>query len=166
MKGKIRVLAGAGRIKNAAILGLALRAVGNDCRVYIARFLRPWKEEEWKGLAHLDGQVMFRHFRLTDPQEKEIQKIEQESWPAAQEALEEIGRAIKSQEYSLVILDEINLAACFGFLSIEDLLSLIAITPEKVELVLTGNCPDPRIIWQADSVTTFQEIKTNECGCN
>ncbi len=162
MKGKLRILAGSGKIKNAAILGLVLRAVGNDRRVYIARFLRPWLKEEWKGLVRLNGQVTIRQFGIMDSLGREGEKIKKEGCPAAREVLDEIMRVLKSQEYSLVILDEVNVAACWGFLTIEDLLFLIALTPEKVELVLTGNCPDPQIIWQADTVATFQEIKNNE----
>ncbi|MGQ9693858.1 MAG: cob(I)yrinic acid a,c-diamide adenosyltransferase [Thermodesulfobacteriota bacterium] len=157
MAGFIRVLAGAGKVKNAAVLGLALRAVGFGHRVYLARFLRPWAEEEWQGLAHLDGQVIFRQFA-----ERDLLTNNLLADPFT--ALGEIIQAIKSQNYPLVILDEANVAACLGLLSIPDLLALIEITPERVELVLTGNCPDPRIIWQADSVTTFQEIKNNEKG--
>lgn len=159
MRGFVRVMAGAGKIKNAAVLGLALRAVGNGQRVYLARFLRPWAEEEWQGLARLDGQVVFRQFGEVD--------LLPPTLPAsALHPLEEVIQEIKSQKYSLIILDEVNVAACFGFLTIMDLLSLIEIIPGQTELVLTGNCPDPRIIWQADSVTTFQEIKAKGQRCN
>jgi ATP:corrinoid adenosyltransferase len=43
-------------------MGLALRAVGAGGRIYIARFLKAWEDEEWKSFARLDGDIMFRQF--------------------------------------------------------------------------------------------------------
>ena len=157
MRGFVRVMAGAGKIKNAAVLGLALRAVGCGQRVYLVRFLRPWAEEEWQGLARLDGEVVFRQFAEVDLFTGNLLSNPFHPW-------DEIIQEIKSQKYSLIILDEVNVAACLGFLTIADLLTLINTIPAQMELVLTGNCPDPRIIWQADSVTTFQEIKSHGQG--
>lgn len=159
MRGFVRVMAGAGIIKNAAVLGLALRAVGRGQRVYIMRFLKPWTEEECQGLARLDGQVVFRQFAEGDLLTGNLTVNPPPPW-------DELIHVIKSEKYLLIILDEVNSAVCLGFLNITDLLTIINTIPAQMELVLTGNCPDPRIIWQADRVTTFQEIKTNEEGFN
>lgn len=154
MRGFVRVMAGAGKIKNAAVLALALRAVGCGQRVYIGRFLRPWTEEEWQGLARLDGKVVFRQFAEGDLLTSNLPVNPLSPW-------DEVIQVVKSQKYSLLILDEVNVAACLDFLTLTDLSTLINTIPAQMELVLTGNCPDPRIICQADSVTSFQEIKSN-----
>ncbi len=159
MRGYVRVVAGTGKVKNAAVLGLVLRAVGQGKRVYLARFLRPWHEEEWLGLARLANRVVFRQIAQVDFLNGHLAANSFLPW-------NEIRQAVESRQYGLIILDEVNVAACLGFLTIEDLLNLIKATPVQVELVLTGNCPDPRIIWQADSVTAFQEIKSKERGYN
>ena len=62
-------------------------------------------------------------------------------------------------EYDLVILDEINGAAWFGLIGVDDVLALIAQRPEHVELVLTGRSADPRVIEAADLVTEMVEVK-------
>ena len=139
-------------------MGLALLAVGAGGRVYIARFLGPWEEDEWKGLARLDGDVMFRQFgrrgvAFEEPREDDFRE--------AREALEEIRRVIRSEAYSVVILDDANRAACYGLFSVGDLLALIEEKPQRVELVIAGCCADPRIIRRADVVTTLQELRGN-----
>ena len=122
MEGSFRVLAGGGQAKTAATLGLALRAVGAGGRVYLARFLRPWGDEEWKGLVRLNDDVIFRQFGrggLVDEEPRE------DDFRAGREAPQEIRRAIRSGDYSLVILDEAHVAACFGLFSVEDLVALL-----------------------------------------
>jgi cob(I)alamin adenosyltransferase len=160
-KGYVRVFTGEGKGKTAAALGLALRAVGAGGRIYIARFLRPWEEGEWKGFARLDGDVMFRQFgrrglEKEDPREDDFR--------AAREALEEIRQALRSETYSLVILDDAMLATCVGLLNVEDLLALIEAKPRPVDLILTGCCADPRLVQRADLVTVMQDIKSNNNG--
>ncbi len=111
MNGRVRVFTGEGQGKTSAAMGLALRAVGAGGRIYIARFLRAWEDEEWKGFARLDGDVMFRQFGrrgllAEDPRDDDLR--------AAREALDEIRQAIRSGAFSMVILDDVNLAACMG----------------------------------------------------
>jgi len=152
----VRVFTGEGRGKTSAAMGLTLRAAGAGGRVYLARFLKDWEDEEWRGLARLDGDAMFRQFGRRGLMEEELRE---DDFKEAREALDEIGRAIRSGAYSLVILDDVNVAACLGLFSVEDLLSLIEAKPREVELVFAGCCADPRIIRRADRVTVMQEVK-------
>jgi cob(I)alamin adenosyltransferase len=156
MVGSFLVFAGGGEGKTAVTLGLALRAVGAGGRVYIARFLKPWGEEEWKGLARLDGDVMFRQFGRKSLMDEEPGD---DDFRAGREALDEIRRAIRSGDYSLVILDDAHVAACLGLFSVEDLLTLIEEKPPQVELAMAGSCADPRLILRAERVTAIQELR-------
>jgi cob(I)alamin adenosyltransferase len=161
MNGLVRIFTGEGRGKTSAAMGLALRAVGGGGRIYIARFLRAWKEDEWKGFTRLDGDVMFRQFGRggllgEDPREDDFRE--------AREALEEIHRAIRSGGYAMVILDDLNLAACLGLFSVDELLALIDSKPPQVELVIAGRCADPRIIRKADQVTEMHEVIRGPLG--
>jgi cob(I)alamin adenosyltransferase len=162
MNGLIRVFTGEGPGKTSAAMGLALRAIGAGGRIYIARFLRAWEDEEWKGFARLDGDVMFRQFGRRGLMEEEPREDDHR---AAREALDEIRRAIRSGTYSMVILDDVNIAACLGLFSVEDLLTLIEDKPRPVELVIAGCCADPRIIQRADRVTEMQEVKGRGKEC-
>ena len=156
MKGGVSVFTGEGRGKSAAAMGLALRAVGAGGRIYIARFLKAWEDEEWKGFARLDGDIIFRQFGRRGLITEEPRG---DDFREAQDALEEIHRAIHSGAYSMVILDDANVAACLGLFSVEDLLTLIEEKPQQVELIIAGSCADPRIIRKADLVTEMREVK-------
>jgi cob(I)alamin adenosyltransferase len=160
-KGYVRVFTGEGKGKTAAAVGLALRAVGAGGRIYIARFLRPWEDGEWKGFARLNGDVMFRQFGRKNL-EQEVPR--EDDFRAAREACEEIRQALRSEKYSLVILDEAMLAICVGLISVDDLLALIEEKPREVDLILTGCCADPRLMQRADLVTVMQEVKGNNNG--
>ena len=120
MEGSFLVFAGGGEGKTAVTLGLALRAVRAGGRV--SRFLKPCCEEEWKGLARLDGDLMFRHFGRKSLMDEEPGD---DDFRIGREAPDEIRRAIRSGDYSLAILDDAHIAACLGLFSAEDLLALV-----------------------------------------
>jgi cob(I)alamin adenosyltransferase len=67
---------------------------------------------------------------------------------------------IHSGEYQLIILDDVNIAVCYGLFLVEDLLKLIDSKPRNVDLIITGDCAAPPIIERADVVTDMKGIKT------
>jgi cob(I)alamin adenosyltransferase len=71
----------------------------------------------------------------------------------------EIREVIQSGDYEVVILDEANIATYFELFSVEELLDLIDVKPERVELIFTGRRADPRLIERADLVTEMREVK-------
>jgi len=83
----------------------------------------------------------------------------QEDKRLAADALAMAREKLLSNEYDMVILDEINGAVFFGLLSVDDQLDLIRQRPDKVELVFTGRNVDSRVIEAADLVTEMREIK-------
>jgi cob(I)alamin adenosyltransferase len=66
---------------------------------------------------------------------------------------------VKSGEYDIVILDEINVALNLKLIKIEKVLELIKNKPKHVELVLTGRYAPNEIIEAADLVTEMKEVK-------
>jgi cob(I)alamin adenosyltransferase len=74
-------------------------------------------------------------------------------------ALDLAQKALACREYDLVILDEINGAAWFGLVTVDEILGLMAAKPPDVELVLTGRNADERVISAADLVTEMREVK-------
>jgi len=65
-----------------------------------------------------------------------------------------------SDEYDIVILDEIGVAIAYNLIDVEDVLKIINKKPEKVELILTGG-PNmhPKIKERADLLTEMRMIK-------
>jgi cob(I)alamin adenosyltransferase len=64
-----------------------------------------------------------------------------------------------SGDYDVVVLDEVNVAAAWGLLSVDEVVSLISTKPARVELILTGRYVPERILHLADLVTEMSEIK-------
>lgn len=157
-QGCVQVYTGNSKGKTTAALGLALRAVGRGLRVVMIQFLKgggPYGE-------HIAAQRLAPELTIIPTGRPGWVNKEN---PAAEDrrlALEAFALArekMLSNEYDVVILDEINGAISFGLLQVDDLLQLISQRPADVELVLTGRNADPRIIEAADLVTEMREVK-------
>lgn len=152
----MHVYTGGGKGKTTAALGLAVRALGAGWRVFFAQFVKGMASSELSSLRQLRGRIEVRQygphrFILCGPQSADLR--------CAQQGLIECKAAMLSGEFQLVVLDEANVAAALGLLSVDDLLDLIACRPESVELVLTGRWAHPRIVERADLVTEMREVK-------
>lgn len=157
-EGKVQVYTGNGKGKTTAALGLALRAVGRGLKVCMVQFIKGGGEygehiaaERLAPLLtiHQTGRDCWIYKDRLDPQDVAI----------ARGTLNLARETLTGGEYDLVILDEINGAAWFGLITVEDILDLIKQRPEQVELVLTGRSADPRVIEAADLVTEMVEVK-------
>jgi cob(I)alamin adenosyltransferase len=156
MKGYVQVYTGDGKGKTTAALGLAIRAAGAGMRVFIAQFVKGMKYSELESLARFQDRITLKQygrdcFIRKEPDPEDIR--------AARNGLEEVRRILASGEYSLVILDEANIAVHFNLFSPEELVDLIAVRPEAVELVITGRNAHPKILDAADLVTEMREGK-------
>lgn len=157
-EGLIQVYTGNGKGKTTAALGLALRAIGHDLRVIIIQFMKGSKNYgEVKAINKYLPQIKIEQFGLTTFVNKN--NPSKEDIKLAQKGLKRARRAILSQLYDLVILDEINVAMHFKLIPVDDVLQLIEDKPLKVELVLTGRYIPEEIIEKADLVSEVKEIK-------
>lgn len=154
-KGYVQVYTGNGKGKTTCALGLSLRAVCARKKVFFAQFLKGRDYSELKAINYLENfelkQYGSSHFIFSKPSDDDIKK--------ANEAFFEIKKKIFSQEYDVVILDEINIACHMKLIDVDEVLKLIDEKPIGIELVLTGRYADCKIIEKADLVTNMQEIK-------
>ncbi len=155
-KGYIHVYTGNGKGKTTAALGLVLRAIGIDKKIYICQFAKGTKYSELKSLGLLDKWVTIKQHGLKDfirstPTAKHIE--------AAKKGLSDAAKAIKSGGYDIVVLDEANIATHLNLFSVDELLHVISNKPEHVEIILTGRYAHKKIIDFADLVTEMREIK-------
>ena len=159
--GLVIVNTGDGKGKTTAALGIAIRAWGEDMRVLILQFIKGgWKYGELKALAALgeiNGKLRVEQcglgFSQRDGEDKEQHK------KAAHETLEKACEAIKSGEWDVIILDEINYAMKFGLIEKKEMLSLLDEKPETLHLILTGRDAVPELIEKADLVTEMHLVK-------
>jgi cob(I)alamin adenosyltransferase len=155
-KGYVQVYTGNGKGKTTAALGLAFRAAGAGLKVFIAQFIKKGRYSEHAALERFSDLITVRQFGhgfiLKDaPTEKDIS--------AARSGLQEIGEAIRSGSYDVVIVDEVNVALHYHLIDVEDVLTWIREKPVGVEMVLTGRNADERVIAEADLVTEMREIR-------
>jgi len=159
-KGLVIVYTGDGKGKTTAALGLCVRAVGYDEKVCIIQFVKgSWKYGELDGIKKLAPNVELYQKGLGFVGIIDDKLDKSEHIKAAGEALAFADEKMHSEQYDIVILDEINVAIHLNLISVDDVLSLIDNKPESLDLVLTGRNARDEIIERADLVTEMREIK-------
>ena len=156
MQGFVQVYTGDGKGKTTAALGLALRAVGADLRVYIGQFIKNADYSEIKALERFADCITIEQFGrgcflLTEPCQADID--------AAHQGLVTLSQVLVSGAYDVVIADEANVAVALQLIDENDLLALIDRRPPQVELVLTGRGAPPLVLERADLVTEMRMVK-------
>lgn len=159
-QGLVIVYTGNGKGKTTAALGMCVRAVGYDWRVCIIQFIKgSWKYGELEGIKRLDPNVELHTVGEGFVGIVDDDKSFEEHRKAAREGVELAIGKIKSGDYQVVILDELNVAHDLGLVTEDELESVLAARDEHQHLVITGrNAPDS-LISKADLVTEMAEIK-------
>jgi len=156
-RGYIQVYTGPGKGKTTAALGLALRAVGHGLGVCMVQFMKNDKEA---GEVRAAG-LLAPHLSIHPMGPKGFVRGAPRpiDYRMARKALDFSRNIIQSEDYDVVILDEVNMAVSFGLITVQDLLALMDQKPDAVELVLTGRDAHPEVIEKADLVTEMEAIK-------
>lgn len=157
-KGFIQIYTGNGKGKTTAALGQALRAAGAGLKTYIAQFMKEYPYSELNSLKLLDKFITIEQFGGDEfvykkqlPNEYEINK--------AVEGLNTAKNKMMSNDYDIIILDEVLVSIYFKLLTVEQIINFINNKPANIELILTGRyCPDI-LIDKADLITEMKEIK-------
>jgi cob(I)alamin adenosyltransferase len=76
-----------------------------------------------------------------------------------EEAWTEADQAIRSGDWDLVVLDEINYAISYGMLDPTKVAESLKQKPEMVHVILTGRNAHPTLVELADTVTEMRQIK-------
>ncbi|MGA9527248.1 MAG: cob(I)yrinic acid a,c-diamide adenosyltransferase [Terriglobales bacterium] len=158
-RGLIIVNTGPGKGKTTAAMGTALRAVGQGMRVLMLQFLKgSWHYGELDAVqAFGDKFVMkqmgrgFVKVGAEKPDPEDVRMVE-EAWSEAESA-------IRSGEWDLVVLDEINYAIGYGMLDPGKVAAALKDRPEMVHVILTGRNAHPTIVELADTVTEMRQVK-------
>ncbi len=153
----IHLYTGEGEGKTTNALGLALRALGHGYKVIIVQFMKGRKDiGEYKIKKKLGRNYEIYQFGrkefidLYNPGAEDIKR--------AQRALEFAKEQLKRKP-KLLILDEVNLAAAFKLVKVEDVLELLDEVPGETAVVLTGRRAPKELIERADLVTEMLEVK-------
>ena len=158
--GLVIVYTGNGKGKTTAALGMALRAAGYNHRVCIIQYIKgSWPYGEMESIKRLEPEVELVIVGKGFVGIIDDKSPREDHEKIAQEAIKVSKEKIRSGNYNIVILDEVNYAVNLGLIDVNDVLDLIKSKPEKLNLVLTGNHAKEEIIDAADLVTEMKEIK-------
>jgi len=157
-KGTVQVYTGNGKGKTTAALGLALRAAGHGYRTYFGQFMKGQIYGELRSIKKLAPLITLEQFgrkgflHVTEnPAEEDIRR--------ATRGLRRCLKAMLSEKYRIIVLDEINVALHFKLLGEKDVHSFLNQRPVDVEVILTGRYAPVSLIRRADLVTEMKETK-------
>jgi cob(I)alamin adenosyltransferase len=159
-RGLVIVYTGKGKGKTTAALGIVLRAVGHGYKAGMIQFIKgEWYYGELTSSKRLEPE-----FEMIAAGKGFVGIIDddhpiEDHQNAARQAVALAKEKLKSGNYDVMVLDEINYAAKLNLVSEQDMLDLIASRPEKTTLVLTGNYAPDSVIAAADLVTEMKEVK-------
>jgi len=158
LAGSVLIFTGNGKGKTTAAIGAAVRASGHGLKSLMVLFM--------KGSGFCHGEIT----ALSQIPEIAVKNFGHEGWvdknnirpediKEAKAALQYSREAILSNQYDLVILDEIHPAIECGLVEYNDILDIIKNRPFKVSLILTGRNADKRLFEYCDVVTQMSMIK-------
>ncbi len=159
--GEVYLFTGTGPGKTTSALGLALRAVGQGKKVVIVQFLKWWKNTgEYRIRRRLSPHYDIRQFGRRGWVRKE--ELGEEDRKLARRGLEFARKVAREEKPDLLILDELNLAAGWKLVEVEEVLRLLDDLPEKTDAVLTGRHAPRKLRERADVVVEVREVKLPE----
>ena len=157
-KGLLIVHTGKGKGKSTAAFGMAFRSLGHGLPVAIVQFVKGAIDTGERMALERFGDLVSIN-RLGEGFTWETQD-RQRDIAAAKHAWETAKELIKSGEYHLVVLDELNIVLRYDYLPLAEVLEFLTNEkPADVHVVITGrNAPDA-LIEMADLVTEMELIK-------
>ena len=158
-RGLIIVNTGPGKGKTTAAMGTALRAVGQGMRVLMLQFLKgSWHYGELEAAGAFGDKFVMKQMGRgfvkvgSEKPDPEDMRMVEDAWREAEAAL-------RSEQWDLVILDEINYAIGYGMLDPAKVVEALKKKPEMVHVILTGRNAHPTIVEVADTVTEMRQVK-------
>jgi cob(I)alamin adenosyltransferase len=160
MEGLVHIYTGDGKGKTTAAVGLGLRAWGRGKKVLMVQFLKGMESGELIAIDKLGEGFMVNRGKFMGKFTWDMSKKERKESEALQKRqLEYAWKQMKTDQWDMLILDEILAAIAARMVRQEDVLALIRDKPDRLELVLTGrNAPD-QLVDAADYVSEIRERK-------
>ncbi|MEQ6342700.1 MAG: cob(I)yrinic acid a,c-diamide adenosyltransferase [Gammaproteobacteria bacterium] len=155
-RGVLIVNTGNGKGKSTAAFGMVARALGHGMRVGVVQFIKgsfsTGEEAFFRRFPEISYHVMGEGFTWeTQDRSRDIQ--------AAQAAWAVAATLLRDADTALVVLDELNIALKYGYLSLDDVLDTVGARPARQHVVITGRAAPPALIEAADTVTEMTLIK-------
>lgn len=155
-RGLVLVHTGDGKGKSSSAFGVIIRALGWGHKVGVVQFIKgKWitgERQFFDKLGGVDWRTMGEGFTW-DTQDKD------RDIAAAAAAFEKAREMMASGDYDLIVLDEINIALRYDYLSIAEVLDGLKARSARTSVVLTGRDAKPELCDYADLVSEMREVK-------
>jgi len=156
-KGLLIVHTGPGKGKSTAAFGLALRMLGRGQRVGVVQFIKgAWHTAERDALARFGDQIAWHTMGEgftweTQDRARDIAAAER-AWSKACELMAD-------PSFSLIILDELNIALRYDYLDLAAVIAALSGRRPGLHVVATGRNAKPELVAAADLVTEMSLVK-------
>ncbi len=156
-KGLLIVHTGTGKGKTTAAFGLALRMLGRGRRVGVVQFIKgAWHTAERDALAKFGDLVSWHAMGEgftweTQDRARDVAAAER-AWGKALELMAD-------PSFSLIVLDELNIALRYDYLDLARVLEALNARRHDLHVVVTGRNAKPELIAAADLVTEMMPVK-------
>jgi cob(I)alamin adenosyltransferase len=158
-KGLLMVNTGDGKGKTTAALGVIVRAVGRDLRCCLIQFMKSKTDRygEHESLEKLGVEIhtMGDGFTWDTKDPAQDIKTSEETWALCVEKM-------RSEEYDLLVFDEIVYVLDYKFLDVGKVLEEVKNVRAKqphLHIIMTGRNAPAELVEAADLVTEMREIK-------
>src|ERR1700712_2321987 len=156
-KGLLIVHTGAGKGKSTAAFGLLLRMLGHGRKVGVVQFIKgAWSTGERSVLERF-GDLVTWH-TMGEGFTWETQDRARDV-AACRRAWETTCLLLARDDLALLVLDELNIALRYEYLSVDEVLAALATRPPGLHVVITGRNARPALIEAADLVTEMVATK-------
>jgi cob(I)alamin adenosyltransferase len=156
-KGLLIVHTGMGKGKSTAAFGLALRMLGRGKRIGVVQFIKgAWHSAERDALERFGDQVSWH--TMGEGFTWETQDLERDT-AAAERAWAKARELMADPAFSLVILDELNIALRYGYLELSAVIAALSVRRPDLHVAVTGRNAKPELIAAADLVTEMTLLK-------
>ena len=151
------VVTGEGKGKSTSAFGMLMRAWARGYRCGVFQFVKSgkWKVGEAKAAAALGG---IDWEKMGDGWSWLSRDLD-ESAAMAQEGWAEVRRAIAAEKYEFLLLDEITYPIKWGWISVDEVVEVLAERPGFQHVVITGRDAAPAVIAAADLVSEVVKVK-------
>ncbi|MEL6861812.1 MAG: cob(I)yrinic acid a,c-diamide adenosyltransferase [Pseudomonadota bacterium] len=155
-RGLILVHTGNGKGKSSSAFGVIIRALGWGKSVGVVQFIKgKWitgERQFFDKLGSVDWHTMGDGFTWdTQDKDKDIE--------AAVAAFDKAKTMMASGDYDLIVLDEINIALRYDYLSVDAVIEGLKARHKRTSVILTGRDAKPELCDYADLVSEMREVK-------
>jgi cob(I)alamin adenosyltransferase len=154
---------GPGKGKSTAAFGMALRAWNQGWPVGVFQFVKSakWRVGEEQALRVLgaSGQGGKVDWHKMGEGWSWIQRDTGSHAEQAAEGWAQIARDLAAQTYRLYVLDEFTYPIKWGWVDVDEVVSVLASRPGTQHVVITGRYADKKLIDSADLVTDMTKVK-------